>query len=299
MHQPLFAGPGGGSLFPFGLFIGACLSVTALPVIAHLLLERGELNTRMGGIAVAASAVASVAMFIFIGLVSAVIDARGYGPFLAKLGLIAVAGVVARFVLRPLLRRWLHRNWLPGKGLSADGMAIVFGGLLLAALLADRLGVNAMVGAFAWGVVMPADPELRLALVHRLTDVATVVLLPVFFAYSGLLTDLRLLSLRVVPVLGLVLAAGLLSKFLGALPARAYGVSWRETMALGALMNTRGLVLLVVGLIGLDLHVITRATFSILVVMALVTNLMTGPLLDALAPAWGRRAVGERPGKAG
>jgi K+:H+ antiporter len=295
MHGPRYAGPAGESIIPYGLFVGACLSVTALPVIAHLLLERGELNGRIGGISVAAAAVASVAMFTFIGLVSAVIDARSYRPFLVKLALIVAAGVVARFALRPVLRRWLHRNWVVGEGLSADGMAIVFGGLLLSALLADRLGVNAMVGAFAWGVVMPADPELRVALARRLADVATVVLLPVFFVYSGLLTDLRLLSPSVIPVLGLVLVAGVVSKFVAAAPARAFGMSWRETAAVGALMNTRGLVLLVVGLIGLDLRVITPAAFSIFVLVALATNIMTVPLLDALVPGSGIAATPEVP----
>ena len=298
IQGPRFAGPSGGSLLAFGLFVGACLAVTALPVIAHVLLERGELNTTAGGIGLAASAVASVAMFTFIGLASAVIGAGGYVAFLVKLGLIGLVAVVARFVLRPALRWALHRTWVPARGLSADGMTVVFGGLLVSALVADRIGVNAMVGAFAWGVVMPADIDLRRALADRLGDVATVLLLPVFFAYSGLFTDFRLLSSPVLPVLGLVLAASVASKFVAALPARAFGMSWRETGVLGALMNTRGLVLLVVGLIGLDLGVITQAAFTIFVVVALVTNVMTGPLLDALHTPAGAGGPGSPRGKA-
>jgi len=285
MHDSRFAGPTGGSALAFGLFIGACLSVTALPVIAHVLLERGELNSRVGGVGLAASAVASVAMFAYVALASTVIDRHGYGPFLVKLALIAVAGVAARFLARPVARHLLRPNRMATGGLSPDGMAIVFGGLILSAIVADRLGISALVGGFVWGLLMPADAGLRRRLADRLRDVAAVLLLPVFFAYAGLSTDLRLLTPSVLPVLALVLVAAVASKLLAALPARLYGMSWRETGVLGALMNTRGLVLLVVGLIGLDLGVITQATYTIMVVVALATNLMTGPLLDALSQA--------------
>jgi Kef-type K+ transport system membrane component KefB len=263
--------------------VGACLSVTALPVIAHVLLERGELNSRVGGIAIACSAVASVAMFTYIALATAVSDARGYAGFLVKLGLIVVAAVGVRFLLRPVVRWLVVRSRSPGGGVTPDTMAVVFSGLFLFALAADRIGVNLMVGAFVWGVVMPANRAFRLALAGRLADVARVLLLPVFFAYSGLFTDLRLLTPSVLSILAVVLVASVVSKFTAALPGRLYGMSWRETFELGALMNTRGLVLLVVGLIGLELGIITQATYTILVVVALITNLMTGPLMDALA----------------
>ncbi len=282
MHGSRFAGPNGASLLPFVLFVGACLSVTALPVIAHVLLERGELNTRVGGIGLAASGVASVAMFSCVGLASVVTGVGGFGPFLVKLLLIVLTGGGARFLIRPVLRRVLRRNRPWGGAPSSDDMTVVFAGLLLSALVADRLGVNAMVGAFAWGVVIPADPGLRRAVADRLSDAARVLLLPVFFAYSGLFTDLRLLTPSVFPVLVGVLMVAVATKLVAALPARLYGMTWREAGALGALMNTRGLVLLVVGLIGLNLHVITQAAFTIFVVVALATNLMTGPLLDLL-----------------
>jgi Kef-type K+ transport system membrane component KefB len=286
MHAPRYAGPTGASLLPFGLFIGACLSVTALPVIGHVLLERGEVNSRSGAVALAASAVASVAMFAYIGLTSAVIDAKGYGPFLIKLAVVAVGAVMVRWFLRPAVRRLLQSTRRPPGGLTSDGMAVVFGGLLLSALLAEVIGINAMVGGFVWGVVMPSATSFRLWLTERLGHVASVLLLPVFFAYAGLSVDLRLITATTLPVLGLILAAAVASKFLAAVPGRLYGMDWREVGALGALMNTRGLVLLVVGLIGLDLQVITPATYTIVVVVALVTNAMTGPLMDR----WAARA---------
>jgi Kef-type K+ transport system membrane component KefB len=283
MHTSRYAGPTGASLLPFSLFIGACLSVTALPVIGHVLLERGEINSRSGAVALAAAAVASVAMFAYIGLTSAVIDARGYGPFLIKLVVVAGAAILVRRFLRPAVRRLLRSTRRAPGGLTGDGMAVVFGGLLLCALLAEVIGINAMVGAFVWGVVMPSATGFRLWLTERLGHVASVLLLPVFFAFAGLSADLRLITPTTLPVLALVLAAAVASKFLAALPGRFYGMGWREVGSLAALMNTRGLVLLVVGLIGLDLQVITAATYTIVVVVALVTNVMTGPLMDLWA----------------
>ena len=110
---------------------------------------------------------------------------------------------------------------------------------------------SALVGAFVWGLVLPDDPDLRRGLGDRLRDVTTVLLLPIFFTFAGLSTDLRLLSASVLPPLLVVLVAAVASKLVAAIPAKLYGMSWREAAVLGALMNTRGLVLLVVGLIGL------------------------------------------------
>jgi len=284
MHVARYTGPSGTSLLPFGLFIGACLSVTALPVIAHVLIERGELNSPSGSTALAAAAVASVATFAYVGLTSAAIDAHGYEAFLIKMGFVVVAAVLVRVWLMRLVRALLRRNRLPSSGLSRDGMVLVFGGLLFSALLAEVVGVNLMVGAFVWGVVMPRDLRFRTWLAERVGHVASILLLPVFFAYAGLSTDLRLITLPVLPMLGLFLAVAIATKMLAALPGRLYGMSWIEVGELGALMNTRGLVLLVVGLIGLQMDVITQATYTIVVVVALATNLMTGPLLDALSP---------------
>jgi Kef-type K+ transport system membrane component KefB len=297
MHGPRFAGPTGTRSLPFALFIGACLAVTALPVIAHVLLERGELNSPAEAIGLAASAVCSVGVFVYVGLVSTVINGLGYGAFVLRLVLLVVAGIAARFLGRPVLRRLLLTDRERTGELARREMAIVFGGLFLCALVADRLGISVLIGAFVWGLIMPANRRLRYQLTFRLSDVASVLLLPVFFAYAGLSTNLRLLTVTVLPVLALVLAVAIASKFIAALPLRLLGMSWRDAGVVGALMNTRGLVLLVVGLIGLDLHVITQATYTIMVVVALITNVMAGPILDALVttPEPARSApIGER-----
>jgi Kef-type K+ transport system membrane component KefB len=295
LHTPLYAGHAGRAVLPFALFIGACLSVTALPVIAHVLLERGELNTPIGSVAMAAAVVASAAMFGFIALTSAVARAGGYPVVAIRLALVAVLAIGGRARFGRLVRSLLRRNRTPGNGLSKEGMVVVFGGLLLSALAAEVLGVNMMVGAFVWGALMPREWGFRRWLADRLEPLASVLFLPAFYAYAGLSANLRLLRPPVLPVLGLVLVVAVATKMAAALPGRLYGMSWREVGQLGALMNTRGLVLLVVGLTGLEMRLITPVAYTIVVVVGLATNVMTGPLLGALATrrrSTERRAVG-------
>jgi Kef-type K+ transport system membrane component KefB len=191
-----------------------------------------------------------------------------------------VLGLTAWFVARPLLARILP-GMVQGNVISGTGMAIVFGGMLLFGLIAHLIGINALVGGFVWGVVLPNHPVLRQALAAKVRDVAMILVLPVFFALAGFSTDLKLLTVETLPALGVLLLGAIGGKFLGALPARVFGLSWNDTLTLGALFNTRGLLVLVAGLIGLDLQIITRLTFTLIVVVALVTNLMTLPLLNA------------------
>jgi Kef-type K+ transport system membrane component KefB len=169
-------------------------------------------------------------------------------------------------------------------------MAIAFAGMVLYGFAADRIGINALVGGFVWGLILPQDRALRLSISSKVKDVAMILFLPVFFALAGFSTDLKLLKPGMLGVVALVLAAAIFSKLLSAVPARAFGLEWREIGVLGALLNTRGLLVLVVGLIGVTLEIITVTTFTIIVVVALVTNLMTLPLLNRFTPK------GARPG---
>jgi Kef-type K+ transport system membrane component KefB len=283
LHNSTFAGPQGNSLLPFALFIGAALSVTAFPVMAHILMERGELNTPLGSISVATAGLMSVLMFTYIAFAGAVAAASGFADFTLKLVWIALFLLASGFLVRPWLRRTLAGAVKNGQ-VSGDGMALLFAGMVLYGLVAHLIGINALVGGFAWGFLLPDDRALRQAVAERVRDVAMILLLPVFFAMAGFSADLKLITLEVLPATGLVLLAAIGGKFLAALPARLTGLSWRETAVLGALFNTRGLLVLVVGLIGLQMHIITNLTFTITVVVALVTNLMTLPLLRALSP---------------
>lgn len=278
MHTDVYHGPAGVELLPFALFIGATLSVTAFPVMAHILMERGELNSRMGSLAVATTGIMSVLMFSYIAFAAAVAAANGFGDFLWTLTYIAVFALASWFIVRRMLARVLSTESVTG-----DGMAIVFGGMVLYGLIAHIIGINALVGGFAWGMILPTNPALRKAIAVKVGDIAMIFFLPIFFAMAGFSTDLKLLRGETLPVIVVLLLAAIGGKFIAVAPAKMFGLSWKEVGILGALFNTRGLLVLVVGLIGLQMKIITTLTFTIIVVVALVTNLMTLPLLNLLS----------------
>jgi Kef-type K+ transport system membrane component KefB len=279
MHNSTFAGAQGDNFLPFALFIGAALAVTAFPVMAHILMERGELNSKMGGLGVATAGIMSILMFLYIAFAGAVAAADGFGPLLQKIGWILAFGLASWFVIRPTLARFLPGTLQDGSP-TGQTMAFVFAGMVLYGLIGDRIGIHALVGGFVWGLILPDDRSFRLMVASKIRDVSLVLFLPVFFAVAGFSTDLKLLTPATFGIVALVLAGAIAGKFLAAVPARVFGIEWREVVVLGALLNTRGLLVLVAGLIGLNLEIITTMTFTIIVVVALVTNLMTLPLLN-------------------
>lgn len=263
---------------PFALLLGSALSVTAFPVMAHILMERGELNSPLGSLSVATAGMVSVLMFLYIAFAAAA-AAGGFSSFLLNLGLIVVFGIASWFGVRPMLAHTLPGMFQNG-ALSGTGVAIVFAGMVLFGLITHLLDINALVGGFVWGLILPVDHALRQHLADKVKDVALVLLLPVFFALAGFSTDLKLVSPVTFPAVIVMLLAAIGGKFIAAVPGKAFGLTWRDAGILGALFNTRGLLVLVVGLIGLELNIITILTFTIFVVVALVTNLMTLPLLN-------------------
>jgi Kef-type K+ transport system membrane component KefB len=275
LASPAYMGPAADSVLPFALFIGAALSVTAFPVMAHILMERGELNTKMGSLGVASTGIMSVLMFSYIALAVTVASASGVTDFLIKIGLILLFGLATWFAVRPLVQRLL-----PGDQVTGNGMAICFAGLTIYAAISHQLGINAMVGGFFFGLILPTNFPLRASISAKVKDIAMIYFLPIFFAMAGFQADLKLLTPATLPAVALVLLTAILAKFLAALPARAFKMSWPETGTLAALFNTRGLLVLVAGLIGLQFEMITNLTFTIIVIVALVTNLMTVPLLN-------------------
>jgi Kef-type K+ transport system membrane component KefB len=282
MHTGAYAGPEGSSFFVFALFIGAALSVTAFPVMAHILMERGQLNSRLGSLGIATTCIMSVLMFTYIAVAGAVATASGFSGLAVKLGLTAAIGVLSLVIVQPALARFLGTR-MTGDELDPTGLAVVLTGMVVYGLLADRLGINALVGGFAWGLLITRDEAVRASIAAKVRDVSMSFFLPIFFAISGFATDLKQIDAGAVPVLVLFLGAAVVSKFIGAAPARTFGMSWRETWFLGALFNTRGLLVLVVGLIGLQAAIITPLTFTMIVVVALITNLMTLPIMEALS----------------
>jgi Kef-type K+ transport system membrane component KefB len=280
MHTPLYYGPAGESLLPFALLIGAALSVTAFPVMAHILMERRQLNSPLGSLAVASTLMMSILMFTYIAFAAAVAKG-GFSELAMNCLWMVVFGVVSWFVVRPLLSRILLPTFVGGK-IVGNGMAIALAGMVLYGLIGHVIGIHAMVGGFVWGLMFPESRPFRDAVALRVRDIAMAFFLPIFFALAGFQTDLKLLTVATIPVVLLVLAGAIGGKFLAAAPARAFGLSWRDVGVLAALFNTRGLLVLVAGLIGLQLDIISKLTFTICVVVALVTNLMTLPLLNWL-----------------
>lgn len=281
LHTSLYAGTAGTDVLPFALFLGSALSVTAFPVMAHILMERGELNTSLGILGVATAGFVSIFMFNYIGFASTTASGAGFGELIGKLIWVLVFMAVSWIAGRPLLASFLRKH-MAGEGVDGTAMAVIICVLILFGVLTQWLGLTTLVGGFVWGVIFPLNAKLRKGVADRVRDVALVVLLPLFFAVSGYSTDLKLLTVSSIPGILWMLAGAVGGKFLAAAFGKFLGLSWKEVGILGALLNTRGLLVLVVGLIGLQLDIITPIMFTIFVIVALVTNLMTLPLLNLL-----------------
>jgi Kef-type K+ transport system membrane component KefB len=276
--------PAGVSRIAFGLFLGAAMSVTAFPVLARILAERRLIRTRVGALALAAAAVDDVTAWCMLAFVVAVAGAAGVGPALQTTGLAIVYVLVMWKVVRPMLARIGPRG---GLAVSSDTIAFVFLVLLASAAVTEWIGIHALFGAFLLGAIIPRDRGLHTVLVEKIEDFVTIVLLPLFFAYSGLRTQIGLLDDPTAwwTTLGIITVA-CVGKFGGtAAAARLTGLDLRSSAAIGVLMNTRGLMELVVLNIGLDLGVISTELFAMMVIMALVTTWITSPLLERIFPA--------------
>lgn len=269
----------------FVLFMGIAMSITAFPVLARILAERNLIRTQLGSIALACAAADDVTAWCLLALVVSVVHAKGAGAALwTTASALAFAGGML-FVVRPLLAR-LGRRVTTRENLTQNVVALTFVLLLASAFTSEMIGIHALFGAFLFGTIMPRQGDYAHALAERLEDFVVVALLPLFFAYSGLRTQLGLVSGAADWLLCLTLiAVACLGKFGGTFcVARWTGMSTRDATALGVLMNTRGLMELIVLNVGLDLGVISPKIFTMMVLMALVTTVMTTPLLELVAP---------------
>jgi Kef-type K+ transport system membrane component KefB len=265
----------------FALFIGVALSITAFPVLARILTDRKMHTTPLGVLALGCAALGDVTAWCLLAFVVGVARAE-VGGALAVLGLTAVFVAVMLLVVRPLLARWLPRE--EGTPLTPGMAGAVFVGLLLAALTAEFIGIHALFGAFLFGAVIPHDSAVARSFGQKLEEVVTVLLLPAFFAFTGMRTQIGLVSgVENWLMCGLILLVAVVGKFGGTFAAaRMTGMPTREAAGLGTLMNTRGLVELIVLNVGLDMGVLSPTLFAMMVVMALVTTLATGPMLSLL-----------------
>jgi Kef-type K+ transport system membrane component KefB/nucleotide-binding universal stress UspA family protein len=271
----------------FALFMGAAMSVTAFPVLARILTERNLLRSRLGALIVACAAAADVtAWCILAGLIALVRASTAHTPLVVTLLGTGVYVALMLLVLRPVLHRIEAYYHTRGR-MTQDILAMILLLLLASAWATEWLGVHALFGAFILGAVLPKEPGFVHDLNEKLEDVTVVLLLPLFFAYTGLRTQIGLLDTPALWLDGaLVVLVAVVGKFGGAaLAGRWMGLRWREAGALGAMMNTRGLMELVILTIGLDLGIISPTLFVMMVIMALVTTFMTTPLLEWIYPS--------------
>jgi Kef-type K+ transport system membrane component KefB len=266
----------------FALFLGVAMAVTAFPVLARILTDRSLQKTRLGTMAIGVAAVDDVTAWCLLALVVSVVHAQMGSAFLTMgLTILFIAGIL--LLLRPLLIRVIPL--LESRGRVSEGsIAFIFIAVLLSALTTEYIGVHAIFGAFLLGSLIPHDSRIASEVTHRLEDIVKVMLLPVFFAYTGMRTEFGLLNTTEDWLFcGLIILVATVGKFGGTfVTAKLASLTTQEAATLGILMNTRGLVELVVLNIGLDLGIISPRLFAMLVLMALITTFATTPVLDLL-----------------
>ena len=265
----------------FALFMGAAMSVTAFPVLARILTENDMLRTRVGSVAIACAAVDDVTAWCLLAGITVIVRSSNLDlPVWLTVSGLGVFVLLMGLVVRPALRR-LEMVYEKRGNLTQDLIAIILLVVLASGWTTETLGVHALFGAFLAGVVMPRHGKLSTELSQRFEALIVVLLLPIYFALTGLRSSIFLISDGTMWVYCAVIIVLAVAGKLGGsmLSARLNGMSWRESAAVGVLMNTRGLVELVILNIGLDLGILSPALFSIMVLMALVTTLMTTPLL--------------------
>jgi Kef-type K+ transport system membrane component KefB len=267
----------------FALFMGVAMSITAFPVLARILTDHGMQKTKLGVISLGCAATDYVTAWCLLALVVGVAQARVDGAAVVAALTVVYVGFMF-LVVRPVAQRFAARY--EKTRLTQAALAIVLVALLLSALATELIGVHAIFGAFLLGAMIPHDSAIARTITAKIEDLVTVLLLPAFFAFAGMRTQIGLVSgLENWLICGVIIFVATAGKFGGScLGARLTGLGWRESAQLGVLMNTRGLMELIVLNIGLDLKVISPTLFAMMVIMALVTTMGTGPLLRLLSP---------------
>jgi Kef-type K+ transport system membrane component KefB len=270
----------------FALFMSIAMSITAFPVLARILTERNLLRTRVGALAITCAAVNDVTAWCVLAGIVVVVRASALPlPLWGILAGLSAFVFVMLLVVKPALRRLVTLYEKRG-GLTHDSLALILLVTLASGWITESLGVHALFGAFLAGVVMPRHHEFSQAVWQRLEALTVVLLLPLYFAFTGLRSSfLLIVGAGMWFYCALIIVLAVVGKFGGSLVAAKFsGMSWREAAAVGVLMNTRGLVELIILNVGLDLGILSPALFSVMVLMALVTTFMTSPLLRWIYP---------------
>lgn len=280
--------PAGVSLLAFALFTAVAMSITAFPVLARILAERGLAGTDLGNTAIGCAAIDDVTAWCLLTVALAVARRAGYASPVLTVALAAAFSVVMLKIVGPRVAIFLsggHSEKTAGTATLAWAVSFAFA----SALVTEAIGIHALFGAFLAGVTLSSAREVKASVREAIAPLLAVVLLPLFFASSGLRTEIGLLdSARTWGICGAVTAVAIAGKLGGtSLAARWSGMAWRDSLAIGALMNTRGLMELIVLNVGYDLGILSPAMYTMMIVMALVTTCMTGPMLSLVEKIFG------------
>lgn len=284
--------PAGVEFLSFSLFMGIAMSITAFPVLARIVQERGIHKTRLGTIVITCAAADDITAWCLLAAVIAIVKAGTFMSSLYVIGCATLYVLMMLFVVKPFLKKvgdlYANRNEL-----SKPIVAIFLLTLIISSYLTEVIGIHALFGAFMTGAIMPDSTKFRNIFIEKVEDVALILLLPLFFVFTGLRTQIGLISdPELLKITGFIILVAVAGKFVGsALAARFVGQNWRDSLTIGALMNTRGLMELVVLNIGFDLGVLSPEIFTMMVIMALVTTFMTGPAIDIINFVFKRKAA--------
>lgn len=295
-----YLSPGSSSFTAFALFMGTAMCITAFPVLARIVQEKQLTHSPVGKMAITAAAIGDAAAWCILAIVIAFVRAGAITPALITIGLSVIYVVVMLYVIRPFVQR-IGAVYSTRENISRPIVAFVFLLMIFSAFLSEVIGIHALFGAFMAGVIMPNNLNFKQVISEKIHDVALVLLLPLFFVETGLRTEIGLIS---TPSLWLVCAGiigiAIVGKFGGTIIASRYaGLPWNQSLTLGVLMNSKGLMELVVINIGYELRILSPEIYSMLVIMTLVTTFITGPGLNIVSYAYRDRKKQEVHSKTG
>ena len=278
------------AFLPFALFIGISMSITAFPVLARIIQERNMTKTSLGTLAIASAANDDVTAWCLLAVVIAIAKAGTFASALYAIGLTALYIIIMFMVVRPFLKK-VGEVYANQEVINKTFVALILLILIISSTLTEIIGIHALFGAFMAGVVMPPSIGFRKVIMEKVEDIALVFFLPLFFAFTGLRTEIGLINSPALWGVCLLLITVAVAGKLGgcAVAARLVGESWKDSFTIGTLMNTRGLMELVALNIGYEMGVLPPSIFVILVIMALVTTFMTTPLLHLVERIFARR----------
>jgi len=275
--------PANTSFLSFALFMGIAMSITAFPVLARILQEKNLTKTKLGALAITCAAADDITAWCILAAVIAIVKSGSSISALYNIGMAVLYVFVMWYAIRPLLKK-LGELYSRREDKRKMVIAIIFMFLLLSAYTTEIIGIHALFGAFLAGVIMPVQFNFRNIMADKIEDVSMVLLLPLFFVYTGMRTQIGLLNESSLWITcGWVVLVAVAGKFGGStLAAKMVGQSWKDSLSIGALMNTRGLMELIVLNIGYDLGILSPQIFTMMVLMAIITTFMTGPALDLI-----------------